>query len=493
MKRILLVFLWFVVPSMAMGLTYEPVNLDAGGTLKMVETVDVDGDGSLDIVAAIRKNNGSTVQREIAIFFANKSGMYPESPSTSLIVPESACAFDFSDIDNNGTQEIILIFRTKVVSYSPTCKGFGKASLILAQGCDIFFPDEKQLLYLDLVRNWRGDEAVELMLLNYGKLEIFEKTDKGFAQAETLQVSMQGKLLMAAESGDKEIDRYRLGFSLNIPTLDLADYNADGDLDLYITMENVVNVFVQSDGRFKEKKIFHHKYNFLNRKEETDFLLIIAQVKDIDGDQYGDLIIHMTGGKITNFLTQIRIYKGSKNGLSKTPDYEMDRNRLTSHLIFSDADGDGHLDLITPSINFNIMAIVKLLLTQKVYPEYQLFLFNESEIFHEKPDNQFKTTLIIDEFKFPTPIVHGFMPQFGHDFNQDGKPDLLAEMGTKKMGIFPGNGSGKFARQPLATITAPATYLIQIFDADKDNNISDLLLWYVQPDEEGKILLFLAK
>ncbi|MCP4683429.1 MAG: hypothetical protein GY864_13945, partial [Desulfobacterales bacterium] len=70
---------------------------------------------------------------------------------------------------------------------------------------------------------------------------------------------------------------------------------------------------------------------------------------------------------------------------------------------------------------------------------------------------------------------------------------LLAGVGTEKMGIFPGDGGKEFTKKPITTITAPATYLVQVFDANKDNKTNDLLLWYIQPEEEGTIRLFLAK
>ncbi len=493
MKKVFFICVLLVIPSLAKGLSFDEMILDAGGKVQALYGEDLDGDGNKDLIASIVEVNGSMAQRKIAIFFADDKCKFGKDPTITIDVPKDASVIDIADLDADGKYEIILFGHTKVVSYSPTRKGFGNATVLLNQGGNVFFPDKNKLLFIDLARNWRGDGAVELMLINYGQLVIFEKKNNTYEKAESLSIEMNSLYMLVTETGDKEIDARKFGFTVNIPALDLVDYDADGDSDLYVIVDDKVDIFLQSNGHFEEKKAFHHDYKILTAKESEFFKTFTSQIKDIDGDGYGDLILHKCTLKFIWAQTQIRVYKGSKDGLSLEPDFSSDTKRLTPHAIFADADGDGNLDLATISMRISLMLAVRGLLAQKAVPVYQLFLFNEKDFYREDPDYKVDVTLIVDDFTFPTPTAHGFTAQFGHDFNGDGKPDLLAGVdGDEELGIFLGQADLLYAKKPVVTISAPSTYRTEVLDFNGDNK-PDIFLWYVQPDFRQQIRVFLSQ
>ncbi len=492
MKTRFFILLILVIPSIAMGLSFDSIKLDTGEKNKIVRTEDIDGDGKKDFLIQTIKFNNEKTYKKIMIFFAGESCYFPTTPSIFLNVPEDACAFDTADLNKDGKLEILLFFRTKVTSYSPTREGFGKPLIVLKQGGDALFPDKNRLLYIDLARNWRGGSSVEIMLTDFKQITIFEKQSNGFQMAESLSVPMNSEFLLISESGDREIDGRRFFSSVRIPTLDLVDYDADGDQDLYISMDTVVKVFRQTDGRFEETAVFHHKYKSYTSDEKKFFMSMLTQVLDIDKDGYGDLILHKTSGSFSGFLTQIRIFKGSRHGLSTKADITNNSKGLTPLISFQDANGDGFLDLVAPSAHISIMSIVRALMSKKVYPDYTLFLYKGSKFFSEEPDHKVKTTFIIDEFTYPLLTMHGYPVKFGHDFNGDKKPDLLANKDEDELGIFAANGNAIFESKPIATISAPSTYLTHVTDINGDKK-SDIYLWYIQPEEEGYVRVYMTK
>ncbi len=492
MKKSFLIFLILVTPSISMGLSFDSLILDTGEKNKIVRTEDIDGDGKKDfLIQTIKFDNGKSYKK-IMIFFADANCYFPKKLSIFLSVPEAACAFDTADLDGDGQLELILFYRTKVVYYSPSREGFGRPSTILQQGGDALFPDMNRLMYIDLARNWRGDSRVEIMLTDFKQLIIFEKQSDVFQRAEALSVPMNSEFLLISESGDRDIDGRRFFSSVKIPTLDLVDYDADGDHDLYISMDNVVKVFKQTDGRFEEQAEFHHKFKGYTSDEKKFYMAMLTLVMDIDKDGYGDLILHKTSGSFSDFLTQTRIFKGSKQGLSTKADITKESKGLTPLISFTDANNDGFLDLVAPSSHISIMSIVRTLMSKKVYPDYKLFLYKGSKFYSEKPDYSAKTTFFIDEFTFPTLTMHGFPAKFGNDFTGDKKPDLLANIDEEELGIFEANEKNIFDRKPITTITAPSTYLTHVTDINGDQK-SDIYLWYIQPEEEGFVRIYLAK
>ncbi len=492
MKKGIMVFILLLIPSMAIGLSFEPMTLDTGGKNKVVIAEDIDGDGNKDLIAHMVDLSSVEPQKKMVIFFADKNAKFKEHPTISINLPDDVCIFDIADIKGDGRIEIVLFYRTKVVTYSPTRQGFGKPTTIIHQGGNIFFPDPEQILYVDLARNWRGDDAIEIMLINFKALTIYERDNLSFKKAETLSIPMDSENLISAESGDEEIDVRRFSSSIKFPCLDIADYDADGDLDLYTIMGNVVTVFRQSDNRFEKKHIFNHTYKIQAPEEKKYFMTVMAQTKDIDVDGYGDLIIHKSGGSFSNYTSYVHIFKGKKEGLPKQADFKKKDTRLIPLITFPDADGDGRLDLVTPSVNFNLMFVVKVLMSKRTYPEYLLYLYNEEKIYPEKPKLNVKATLIIDEFTFPAPVVHGFTVMYGHDFTGDKRPDLLACISPEELGVFPSNGKAMFSKKPIAVIEAPSTYLIEVVDFNGDGH-NDIFLWYMQVEEQSHIRIYMAK
>ncbi len=492
MKKSIMIFLLLFTPSIVLGLSFEPMRLDTGGKNKVVISEDVDGDGNKDLIAHIMDLGTTEPKKKMVIFFADKNTKFTERPTISMDLPDNVCIFDIADISGDGRIEIILFYRTKVVSYSPNRQGFGKPTTVIHGGGNIFFPDPEQILYVDLARNWRGDDKVEIMLINFKELTIYERDNLSFKKAETLLIPMESENLIAAESGDEEIDVRRFSSSIKFPCLDIADYNADGDLDLYTIMGNVVTVFRQSDDRFEENHVFNHTYKIQAPEEKKYFMSIMAQVRDIDIDGYGDLIVHKSGGSFSNFTSYVHIFKGKKEGLSKMADFKKRDARLIPLITFPDADGDGRLDLVTPSVNFNLMFVVKVLMSKKTYPEYLLYLYNGENLYPEKPDLNVEATLIIDEFTIPAPVVHGFTVMYGHDFSGDKKPDLLACISPEELGVFPSNGKAMFSKKPIAVIKAPSTYLIEVEDFNGDG-YNDIFLWYMQVKEQSHIRVYMAK
>ena len=488
MKRLMGIIVLWAVPSMASGLEFKQLDLNAGGAIQTVRVVDLNGDGSKDLVVSVSQMDATSKRRKLAVFFARDQGLFPETPTVSMTVPEETCLFDMADMEGDGRQEILLVDRLKTVSHTPSPDGFGKSVPILDQGCELFFPDEEGLPYYDLVRNWRGDETAELLLPGYGQMTLFEKGKEGYRRAESLPVGMKSRM-RGVQTGYEGSAAYSFQASIKIPVLALSDFDGDADPDLYVMTGEEVSVFLQTEGRFEKKAAYHHVYK-MRTPEEMKYrnMGVGAQVKDIDRDGYGDLILTKFGGSLTNYVSRVWVYKGEENGLAAEPIFDLSTKGFSGSLVLSDADGDGHLDLVLPSVNVHIFTIIKLLLTKRLTVKYKLYAFDETKCFEDAPGFSLQTTYVLEDSKYNR--IYGFAPQFGHDFDGDGRPDVLSSAGTDELGIFPGEKGTSFSGEPATTLSVPATPFLTVLDLNGDKR-SDLLLWYAEPEKEGQIRIYL--
>jgi len=148
------------------------------------------------------------------------------------------------------------------------------------------------------------------------------------------------------------------------------------------------------------------------------------------------------------------------------------------------------LDLISPSVEISIMAIIKFFTTKRVKMAYHVYRFGSPAMYPSKPT--FSTDILFGLDVSRNFAIVGTAPIFGHDFNADGRPDLLMGMGAEKMGVFLNESAVSFASKPVAQIGGVGNNRLAVKDIQGDGR-ADVILWYTSPEREGEIRVFLNR
>lgn len=462
--------------------------MQATGAIRSVVADDLDGDGKLELIVSITAGTPPNEKRRIQIFHIGANG-YDAQPRWTLDVPAGATVFDTGDVDGDRAAELLWIYRNRVGAVDFAASGPGDERTLVDKGCGVCWADRTKAPVLDLVRDWRGDASVELMLPGDGEFRFFERREGAFVAAETVAVEME-RDLHSAKATKSESYGFSVTATIKVPEWALVDYDNDRDADLYVVGNERIWVVRQTDGRFESKSTASR---FFKIRSEQDWkrqdVTVSTHVRDLDGDGFGDLVFNKFGGSITNFSSDIRVYRGGATGLPASPTYSRQFKGFSGLLKFADADRDGRVDMIAPGVEVSIGKIIRVLTVKKLDMEYGLYRCDGPQLFSQEPTQKFDVPFHMgtgDENDFS-----GTPPEYGYDFDGDGRPDLLVGTSPDEIAVKSGKGGLDFTG-PTATIKAPAANGAEVMDLDGDGK-TDLVIWYGTASRQGQLKAFLSR
>lgn len=209
-----------------------------------------------------------------------------------------------------------------------------------------------------------------LFVPDFDALRVYSVSDNGLTLVSTLPVSA----FMELRQGDP---------SYSAKALFLADINLDGKPDLLVEDDNGLSLYLAKGAGFESRPLaFAPALNLtplakrmlrVNDGEDFEKLRIrtIASVTDLDGDGLSDLIVSSVQSKSLldqNQSFEVRFGIKTANGLgfAVAPDTALNTEGVVFKLNRQDLDGDGHMDLYTPSVKLGVGKIVSALLTGSV-------------------------------------------------------------------------------------------------------------------------------
>jgi hypothetical protein len=245
------------------------------------------------------------------------------------------------------------------------------------------------------------------------------------------------------------------------------------------------------DGTFAEKPTFARDFAVRTPDEINDSHSSAAiSVTDIDGDGVADLVVRKeVEHGLASALTTTFVFFGQKGGdYGEKPDQIVKSQGASgSQVELIDLTGDGHPDLVVPSVDIGVVAIIRILTTKSIYVTYQIFPFDPAtRRFPEKPTSQrdFKFTL-----SFSGDADVQAVEERG-DYNGDHRPDLAFATGDDELSIFPGIvGRQPFANGAIEKVRVRAFGHALAVDLDRQGK-SDLLLHYPNTkDHRGDLVV----
>ncbi len=307
---------------------------------------DLDGDGDLDMYVG-------NMYGEVIHYENDGNGIFTEQDTLradgSVIDVGNNSAPAFADLDGDGDLDLYVgDAGGKIHIYQNDGTGtFSANNFLQADAADIDVEGAAKFVFAD----FDGDNDLDLFIGDYysdggtnkyGYIKYYQNDGTGTFTAN-------GNL----EANGSEI---QISYSLSNPNLSpaFADFDDDGDLDLYIASNNRNILYYENNGTETEPSLAAG----VNMKADGVDISVLSSYPtitfaDINGDGTEDLFIGQQEGVI-------EYYKNDGTGTFSTESYFQElltsniKNRFMSPE-FADLDGNGILDLYTGTLKNNLL------------------------------------------------------------------------------------------------------------------------------------------
>lgn len=482
---------WIVAASLAWASTaeakFDRQQLDVPGSVLWVSTGDLDGDHRTDLIVSLRRGAGPASARFLAVFFRGDEG-YGGKPDVIFPVPRNAAAFDLADAFGDHADEILYLTSSGVFAQAFKDKKPQNLTRIIASPTLVLEPEEEDLVTWDFVKKvgprtmaiLPGRRAVRLFAREgeaWKKHAELRVEKFSYYDAETTTYRRSGR-------GGRSGRPYAFRVTTIVPNLDFVEQTGDGRLDVVAHFEDRVEVYPGTEeGGFAERPTHRQWFRVRSNEElESRDTEVSAEVVDFDGDQIADLCLTKIGGGITTLKTEVYLHKGLKGGgFAPTPTQRFTDDGFATLVGFIDVDGDGKLEMLHPHAEVSIMSMSSAMLSSKLSLDVRIRRRDpEGPLFARKPTQTLETSFGLD--LTVGAALRGTAPLFGHDFDGDGRLDVILAQGGEKMVLHRGRkGDGAlFEEEGRVTLSAPGTSTTLALEPRTDRTEPpDVLVYYV--------------
>lgn len=479
---------------------FKKESLKVPGTILAYATGDLDGDARTDLVVSYRRGKGPGTERFFAVFFRGELG-YSGAPNLTLRAPSNAAVWDLGDVLGGPGEELVYLTTAGVYAIDLHARSAAEPERVVRGRPLVGRAEEEDLITWDFVRRLEPNGPVTVIVPKPGPLELHQRSATGLEPWSRIDVSppsfydAERTTYRRSTRGGSAGHAFAYRVTTVIPALWFVDADADGRADLITTYEDRVQIYPRrEDGRLSESPVTRRWFRVRTPEEEKRVdNEVTAQVLDVNGDRRADVVITKIGGGITTLRTETFIFLGQADGaFSKAPSQVFREDGFSTLVRFVDVDGDGRLEMLHPKTEVSILAMTRALMSSELSMDLRLRRPSKekSEVFQGKPTQSLDLLLGLD-FKLGG-AIRGAYPLAGHDFDGDGKLDIVVPRGASAMGLHHGTGQGGvlFESSPTITLSGPATQHTLVVYATAQERRPDILMFHTDvPELEGEITL----
>lgn len=354
------------------------------------------------------------------------------------------------------------------------------------------------LAALDFVIDVNGDGREDLAIPDFDGYRLFLQDEAGsFSNPTLLPVPPRMQMIRRVHL-PRGVPRYLRYHMYRV------DLDGDQRMDLAFVRENELAAFVQrEDGTYDTtmRSVLldldltpEHLARALDSDDvdvdHSDFTLRQVQdLRDLNADGIPDIVVQATiSAGVLDKRTEYHVYLGrlDDTGLrfGNTADSIVGSDGFQFYLSKVDMNGDGRLDLMSPSIGFGVRQVIGALFTGKVGMDVAFYGMQSDGKYAEKP---VMTRGVSVKFDLSSGYVDWPAIDIA-DFDGDGMADLLIQKDGERFEVFPGTGSaGLFADDPWVVETAMPRdgERVDALDLDGDGK-ADVLMRYTSADGEAE-------
>lgn len=343
----------------------------------------------------------------------------------------------------------------------------------------------------DFVRDVDGDGVDDILLPQFGGWLLARKVDSGF---ERFRLDIPARVKVYEDRVSYQPRRPHSG-----------DVDGDGLDDLVFLLDTEFLSFVQRPDRSfpdtgRRDNVGAPLASESQRAQwerddgqvdQSDLEIEeVELVRDFNADQVPDLLTEKSISKgVFDRRSEYHLYLGQRAADSliypDTPDGSIASGGIQFDPLVVDVDGDGLMDIATPSTRLGLARIVSALFSGRIGVDLDVYRMRGDGVYAE--DSDYRTRFKV-EFDLETGLMR-YPAVIIADMDGDGPAELLVQEDADELSIYPGVGVPELFGKREKTLSLPLPrngQMVEARDVDDDGRI-DLLVRYGPADGAERV------
>ena len=414
----------------------------------------------------------------------------------SGVIPESAFFYDAGDPQGHGVDQVCFFDERGVSALDPVS---GELNRVIDVASVYHGRSWLGPRYSDFVRDVDGDDTDDLLIPQFEGWLLARRHETGF---ERFLLEIRPRVT---------VNQRRISYEPLVPHT--GDVDGDGLNDLIFLVDTDFVTFAQEpQGSFLESgrhdridapiatEAQRARWAREDGQVDQSELEIeeVEIVRDFDDDGILDLLTEKSISEgVFDRSSEYHLYLGIRDGASANYAAEPDGSIVSDGVQFAplivDVDGDGLLDIATPSTRLGLARVVAALFSGRMRVDLDVYRMRPGGSYPEESDYQTRFKVEFDLktglMRYPAVVIA--------DFDGDGSAELMVQEDQDELTVYPGVAEpGLFGRSTqVVSIPLPRNgQMVEARDLDDDGR-SDLLVRYGPADGEertGELLILLS-
>jgi hypothetical protein len=350
-------------------------------------------------------------------------------------------------------------------------------------------PDDEELPFFDVMRDWNGDGKDEIVLPLHDRTAVFTRGGDGtWTRAVDLKLAPRASYAVRPELYEPRLRNFAVRATFVVPELTAADWDGDGKLDLVAVADELLQVHGGGRGGvFSPVAIARLLLGNRSADEaERGSAHLQTVVRDLDGDGVADLAVNKITGGLGQMRAETTFHYGRRGGGFGPPAQRIEREGYAGALAFADLDGDGKPDLVSPHADVGLGEMARVLLSKRMSVGFEARR-NLGRGFSKAPDAVRDVDFAVDYSVVAD--LEGAYPSVQGDFDGDGRADFIGQHGKDAFGVWLGGGKELVAKEPKAVVHVPPSRYFVVADLDADKRADAVVFYRWRKGSEGTILV----
>jgi len=243
--------------------------------------------------------------------------------------------------------------------------------------------------------------------------------------------------------GEGQRARPYLSIDESAPSVDLIDWDGDGDRDVLALSDAALHVFVQEPKQIVDVARALRLTSPVprDRRRELDVSFQVRAL-DLDGDSRADMVIFALDQRADSARTQVLIFRQGRTppgepplfGKAGQPSEVLVLDGFARPIAVKDVDGDGLPDLVAAALRPNLIDALRAAASERIETELYVFRNRGAQGFSKRPD--LTRVLSLQASGGDNGATNPFLADFAGDITGDGVHELFLRTDRDRLGAY---------------------------------------------------------